>query len=58
VSTVIIRNGDKLCAKCRDKGCNSYWPAGSRKDTETEYVSDEPCTCCELDFDVDDGFGA
>jgi hypothetical protein len=57
MSTVIIRNGDKLCAKCRDKGCNRYLIAG-RADIEEEYVSDEPCVCCELDFEVDDDFGS
>jgi len=51
---VMIRNGVKLCAACRDNGCDRNISGPSM---EQEYVSDEPCECCELDFEVNDGFG-
>lgn len=55
MSTVIVRNGSKLCAKCRDKGCEcllTAWPF--IEDLESQYVTDEPCSCCESDFTVPD----
>lgn len=55
MTVVAIRNGEKLCATCRDKGCARTWPAGT--DREVDFVSDEPCECCELDVAIDDGFG-
>lgn len=60
MSTAIIRNGHKLCVKCRDKGCMTQIGWDWRlPDNEQDYESDEPCSCCEQDIEleIDDGFG-
>lgn len=54
MSVVVIRNGVKLCESCRKKGCLSY--IALKPNEEVEYVSDEPCECCEQDVVADDGF--
>lgn len=56
MGVVVIRNGIKLCEKCRKQGCMRYL-GGLQPDQEEEHVSDEPCECCEQDVVADDGFG-
>lgn len=57
MSTVIVRNGAKLCAKCRDKGCERVIGGTIQTDDEHEHVSEEPCSCCQSDFPVLDDLG-
>jgi hypothetical protein len=51
---VVIRNGMKLCAHCRDAGCDRNIGAS---DVEVEHIEDTPCWCCEADIEVNDDFG-
>lgn len=59
MSIVIKRNGHALCAKCQKRGCMRYFNTSDDGPLNIveEYVSDEPCPCCEVDFEVNGNFG-